>query len=98
MANIVQYLFRNSYGKAKDSIEKTVHVHQENQLNSKRWNIQSQNPQNLITSALMLKFTSLIQSASVNKELTSKILHICRFDINNIETLIANFQIPKIYS
>jgi hypothetical protein len=30
--------------------------------------------------------------------LTSQILHVCRLYINNIETLIAYFQIPKIYS
>lgn len=32
------------------------------------------------------------------KKLTSQILHVCRLHIHNIKTLIANFQVPKIYS
>lgn len=29
---------------------------------------------------------------------TSQILHICRLNINDIETLTANFQVPEIYT
>ena len=29
---------------------------------------------------------------------TSQILHVSRLHINNIETLIANFQVPKVYA
>ncbi|KAJ0576425.1 hypothetical protein HanRHA438_Chr05g0217731 [Helianthus annuus] len=32
-----------------------------------------------------------------DKICTSEVLHICRLDIHNVETLIANFQIPKVY-